>query len=203
MNNEVTAHSSNTEQVAERAILESSIEPTTDDGCTNSQVSLIETVLQSQQEPGLVLGDQPECGHLSPPESAASEEKERTPDHWIEGVGHAAEPEERSLNKKPSVKRARSLSASPKPAKRRQDASDAHHKMSRRRRPIAKRPIDGVQSATAPDGDWLIDGIVGERQGAEGREFMVQWRPTWVPAKDVNAEDCEQRWREQKRRLED
>ena len=145
-----------------------------------------------------MLGGQSECSRLSPLESAASEEKERTPDHWTEGVGDADEPEERLLNKKPSVKRARSLSASPKPAKRRQDASDAHHKMSRRR-----RPIDGVQSATAPDGDWLIDGIVGERQGTEGREFMVQWRPTWVPAKDVNAEDCEQRWREQKRRLED
>lgn len=66
---------------------------------------------------------------------------------------------------------------------------------------ITKAPIDGVQSATASDGDWLIDGIVGERQGAEGREFMVQWKPTWVPAKDVNAEYCKQRWRQQKRRL--
>ena len=143
------------------------------------------------------------------------EEKEHAPGHWTEGVRDTDEPEERSLDKKPSVKRARSLSASPELGQRRrwrlhtrsclegeaEDASDAHHKMSRRRMRITKKPIDSVQSATVPDGDWLIDGIVDERQGAGGREFMVQWKPTWVPVKNVNAEDCKQRWREQKRRL--
>ena len=147
-----------------------------------------------------MLKGQSKCNHLPRLKSAVSKEKEHTPDHWTEGVGNADESEESSLNKKLSVKRARSLSAPPKPAKRRQDASDAHHQMSRKRMRLAKRPIDSVQSATAPDGDWLIDGIVGERQGAEGREFMVQWKPTWVHVKDVNAEDCKQRWREQKRR---
>ena len=66
---------------------------------------------------------------------------------------------------------------------------------------IGKRLIVGSQSATVPDGDWLIDGIVGERRGAKGREYMIQWRPTWVSARDVNAERCKQQWKVQKRRM--
>ena len=159
------------------------------DSCAKSQVNLIKTVLSSQQEFKLMLKNQLECIRLLFFEPAVTEEKEHTSTHWNEGVGNADKAEEKSLDKKLSDKRVRSLSA-PKPPKRRpwclhtrpcvegevEDALDAHHKMSRKRMRITKVPIDSVQSATVPDGDWLIDGIVGERQGADGREFMVQWK---------------------------
>ena len=197
-------------------MLESSTKPPNDDGCKMSQVNLVKTVLQSQQEPELVLGDQSECSCLSPFEPIATEEKEHTLDYWTEGMANANRPEERSLGNKPTVKRARSLSASSKPVERprwrphtrrglrseAKDVPDAHHKVSRKRMRVMKRPFDNAQSATVPDGDWLINGIMGERQGANGREFMVEWKPTWVLAKDLNAEDCKQRWRKRKHRLE-
>ena len=85
------------------------------------------------------------------------------------------------------TKSARSPSTSPEPIKRRrwhlrtysrmeseaEDAPDVRHKISRKRTRIGKKSIVGTQSAIGLDGDWLIDGIVGERRGARGREFMV------------------------------
>ena len=160
-------------------------------------------------------GGQPKYSCPSAHEPVATGEKEHTPGHGIEGVGNGDEPEERLSDEEPFTKRARSPSISPEPIKRRrwhlrtcsriesetEDASHAHHKISCKRTRIGKRPIHDLQSATVPDGHWPIDGIVGERRGAKGREFMVQWRPTWVSARDVNAEHYEQQWREQKRRM--
>ena len=179
------------------------------------KVKLVNTAAHSQQEPVPVQGGQPDYSCPSAHGPAATKGKEHIPDHWTGSVGDGKELEERISNKESSTKRARSLSTSPEPIRRRrrhlrtcfridseaEDASDAHHKISRKRTRIGKKSIDSVQSATVPDGDWLIDGIVGERRDAEGREFMVEWKPSWVSAKNVHARDCKQRWREQKRRL--
>ncbi|KAI9691340.1 MAG: hypothetical protein M1820_009738 [Bogoriella megaspora] len=168
------------ERFTERAILEPSTGRPNDDVDISYKVKLVNTALQSQQKPALVQGGQLEYSRPSAHGPAATEEKEQIPDHWTRDVG-----DEDKLKERISDKRATSLSTSPEPIKRRQwhprtcsgiqseaeDVSDAHHKISPKRTCIGKKRIDVVQSATVADGDWLIDGIVGERQGAEGREF--------------------------------
>ena len=194
---------SNIEQVTERAILEWPTERPNGDADMSYKVKLVNTALHSQQD---------SCPSAHGP--AATKGKEHRPDHWTKSVGDGEELEERTSDKESSTKRARSPSTSPEPIKRRrrhirtcsrieseaEDASNAYYKISRQRTRIGKKPIVDSQSATVPDGDWLIDEIVGERRGSQGREFMVQWRPTWVFARDVNAEHCKQQWRVQKRR---
>ena len=189
------------------------IEHPNGDAHVSYKVKLVSTALHSQQEPVLVQGGQPNYSHLSTCGPVTTEEN--VPDHWTGGVGNGDELEERISDKNSSTKRARSPSTSPEPIKRRrwhqricsrieseaEDTFDARHKASHRRTRIGKKSIVDSQSAIVLDGDWLIDGIVGERRGAKGREFMVQWRPSWVPAKDVNAEHCKQQWRKQKRRM--